>query len=152
MEFLDYKNIPYMNQDIEFPAPKEISAIREKVISADALWFFTPEYNGSISGVLKNLFDWLSRPLDLSKMGEPRILADKIVTLSGAGGGSATINSRTYLKGLLTNLVGGGAKVVYGDGVGISLPASAWQTGILELDTTHKEELTKQAEELLKHI
>ncbi len=35
-----------------------IAAIRD----ADAVLFVTPEYNGSIPGVLKNAIDWASRP------------------------------------------------------------------------------------------
>lgn len=50
-----------MNEDIEFPAPEAVKRVREAVKAADGLWFFTPEYNHSYPGVLKNLIDWLSR-------------------------------------------------------------------------------------------
>lgn len=63
VEYLNFANIPYMNQDIEFPVPSEIAAVREKVSGADGIWIFSPEYNYAIPGVLKNLLDWLSRPL-----------------------------------------------------------------------------------------
>ena len=52
---LEYADIPYMNQDIEFPAPAEVARVRKEVQDADALWICTPEYNGNIPGVLKNL-------------------------------------------------------------------------------------------------
>ena len=60
VEFLDYKNVQFFNQDIEFPAPPEVAAIREAVNAADGLWIFSPEYNHYFPGVLKNLLDWLS--------------------------------------------------------------------------------------------
>ena len=63
VEYLDYSDVPLMNQDIEFPAPEAVKRVREKVAKADALWIFTPEYNYSYPGHLKNLIDWLSRPL-----------------------------------------------------------------------------------------
>ena len=34
--------------------------LRERIEDADALLFVTPEYNGSIPGVLKNAIDWAS--------------------------------------------------------------------------------------------
>ncbi len=43
-------------------APAAVSDLRERIAHADALLFVTPEYNGSISGVLKNAIDWASRP------------------------------------------------------------------------------------------
>ncbi|MDD7536882.1 MAG: NADPH-dependent FMN reductase, partial [Bullifex sp.] len=60
--YLDYSSIPLMDQDIEYPAPSEIERVRKACIEADALWFFTPEYNHSYPGAVKNLIDWLSRP------------------------------------------------------------------------------------------
>lgn len=61
-ELLEYQDIPLMNQDIEYPAPKAVKSVRDAVKSADGIWFFTPEYNHYFPGVLKNLIDWLSRP------------------------------------------------------------------------------------------
>ena len=37
-------------------------AFRQALLDADALVVATPEYNGSIPGVLKNAVDWASRP------------------------------------------------------------------------------------------
>ena len=45
VEFLDYSDVPLMNQDIEFPAPEAVKRVRKRVAEADALWIFSPEYN-----------------------------------------------------------------------------------------------------------
>ncbi|HHW30812.1 MAG TPA: NAD(P)H-dependent oxidoreductase [Clostridiaceae bacterium] len=79
-EFLDYQDVPYMNEDIEFPAPEAVKRVREEVKSADGIWFFTPEYNHFFPGVLKNLIDWLSRPISDD---EPQVLAGKPAAISG---------------------------------------------------------------------
>jgi chromate reductase len=44
--------------DVEMPAP--VRDLRARVADADALFIATPEYNGSIPGVLKNAIDWAS--------------------------------------------------------------------------------------------
>ncbi len=79
-EILEYADVPLMNQDIEFPAPAAVSRVREIIKSSDGIWFFTPEYNHFFSGVLKNLIDWLSRPISES---EPQVLAGKPAAISG---------------------------------------------------------------------
>ena len=56
-----------------------IAAIRD----ADAILFVTPEYNGSIPGVLKNAVDWASRPTPATSA-----LANKPVAVIGASTGS----------------------------------------------------------------
>ena len=60
---LDYSNLPLLNQDIEQPEPEVVARIRKAVAEADGLWIFTPEYNMSYPGHLKNLLDWMSRPV-----------------------------------------------------------------------------------------
>lgn len=79
-KLLEYGDIPYMNQDIEFPAPEAVKRVREEVKSADGIWFFTPEYNHFFPGVLKNLIDWLSRPISDT---EPQVLSGKPAAISG---------------------------------------------------------------------
>jgi len=83
---LDYHDVPLMNEDIEFPAPEPVKRVREEVKSADGIWFFTPEYNHFFPGVLKNLIDWLSRPISDK---EPQVLAGKPAAISGASPGMA---------------------------------------------------------------
>ena len=55
--YLDYTDVPLINQDIEFPEPEAVASLRAAVKEADALWVFTPEYNFSYPGHVKNLFD-----------------------------------------------------------------------------------------------
>ena len=77
---LDFADVPFMNQDIEFPAPAAVSRVRDIVKASDGIWFFTPEYNHFFPGVLKNLIDWLSRPISGK---EPQVLAGKPAAISG---------------------------------------------------------------------
>ena len=63
VNYLQFDNLPFFNQDIEFPTPETVEKIRHEFSSADGIWIFTPEYNQSYPGYLKNLIDWLSRPL-----------------------------------------------------------------------------------------
>lgn len=55
--------LPFYNEDIDNDAVVEpVTALRAAAADADATLVVTPEYNGSIPGVLKNAIDWLSRP------------------------------------------------------------------------------------------
>ena len=80
-EILEYADVPFMNQDIEFPAPEAVKRVREIIKASDGVWFFTPEYNHYFPGILKNLLDWLSRPISKE---EPQVLAGKPAAISGA--------------------------------------------------------------------
>ena len=79
-ELLEYQDVPLMNQDIEYPAPEAVKRVRDAVKSADGIWFFTPEYNHYFPGVLKNLIDWLSRPVSDK---DPQVLSGKPAAISG---------------------------------------------------------------------
>lgn len=55
--------LPFYNEDIDNDAVAEpVVALRRAAAGADAALVVTPEYNGTIPGVLKNAIDWLSRP------------------------------------------------------------------------------------------
>ncbi|MDD4668548.1 MAG: NAD(P)H-dependent oxidoreductase [Candidatus Methanomethylophilus sp.] len=101
-EVLDYRDIPLFDQDEEFPAPAAVARVRRQVLEADALWFFSPEYNHFFPGVLKNLVDWLSRP---PAPDEPPVLVGKPAALSGISPGQgATLQAQDHLVTLLSFL------------------------------------------------
>ncbi len=84
-EIMEYTDVPLLSQDMEYPPPESVRRVRNIVAESDGIWFFTPEYNHSLPGVLKNLIDWLSRP-----DGEEgrRVLSKKPAAFSGITPGS----------------------------------------------------------------
>jgi NAD(P)H-dependent FMN reductase len=142
---LDYSDLPLLNQDIEQPEPAAVARIRKAVNEADALWIFTPEYNSSYPSPLKNLLDWLSRPVIPLDYGTPTCINGKCVAISGAGGKAATANCRAKLTELLTFIKAD----VLEEQTGIAVPAEAWGTDILTLTDEQKAQLSGQAETLI---
>ena len=53
---------PYSEDEERAQTPAAVAALKEAIAGADAVLVATPEYNGSIPGVLKNALDWVSRP------------------------------------------------------------------------------------------
>ena len=64
MEFsvVEIGDLPLYNEDLEAEAPIEWRDFRQAVSDAEGVMFFTPEYNRSIPGCLKNAIDVGSRP------------------------------------------------------------------------------------------
>lgn len=54
--------LPLYSGDLEANLPQSVAAFKQKIKDADAVLFASPEYNYSVSGVLKNAIDWASRP------------------------------------------------------------------------------------------
>ena len=142
---LDYSDLPLLNQDIEQPEPAAVARIRKAISEADALWIFTPEYNSSYPGHLKNLLDWLSRPVIPLDYGTPTCINGKRVAISGAGGKAATANCRAKLTELLTFI----KSDVLAEQTGIAVPAEAWGTDVLTLTDEQKAQLSVQADALI---
>jgi chromate reductase len=84
-EFIDLKNypVPVYDGDIESASglPQAATELAQKIAAADALIISTPEYNGTIPGMLKNLVDWLSRV-------KPMPFSDKHLLLLAASPGA----------------------------------------------------------------
>jgi len=65
IESFDLASIPPYDDDLRLKGyPPPVQELREKIRAADALLIATPEFNYSVSGVLKNAIDWVSRPPD----------------------------------------------------------------------------------------
>lgn len=65
---VDYANMnefdcPSFNQDLEINNTYPIGAeeFRKRIVSNDAFIISSPEYNGSMPGLIKNAIDWVSR-------------------------------------------------------------------------------------------
>jgi chromate reductase, NAD(P)H dehydrogenase (quinone) len=94
--------LPLYNADLELqsqPAPAEVQVMRDRIAAADGLLIFTPEYNYSIPGVLKNAFDWLWQP------GDSGVLNGKPGAMLGASvGRSGTMRAQLHLRNVLVSL------------------------------------------------
>lgn len=188
ISYLDFENIPYMNQDLESQHNDEttsqrdgnqkskvhiaedgelevcchksttviqqlttdsINKIRQQIKSCDGIWIFTPEYNHSYPGLLKNLFDWLSRPIDVRNFTEPTVIQGKKVTASGAGGKNKTMSCREKLNELLEYIK---MDVMKEPQTGIELGMEAWVKGEFHLTEEQTKQLQEQADKFAEFV
>ena len=92
---------PLYNADVQAQGfPDKVQAAQKAVLEADGVVFASPEYNYSVSGVLKNAIDWLSRLT-------PQPFAGKPMTVFGASGGPlGTARSQYHLRQMMVFLDG----------------------------------------------
>jgi len=92
---------PLYSADIQAQGfPAAVQATQQKVAAADGIVFASPEYNYSVSGVLKNAIDWLSRFT-------PQPFAGKPMAVFGASGGPlGTARSQYHLRQMMIFLDG----------------------------------------------
>ena len=92
-------DLPLYNDDVRqagYPPPVE--RLRSQLTAADAILLVTPEYNYSVSGVMKNAIDWASRPPNQPFDGKP-------VAIMGASGGLlGTARAQYHLRQMLVFL------------------------------------------------
>ena len=102
IEITDLRPIPFYDGDVETTTgiPAEAQAFRERIRAADALLIASPEYNASVSGVLKNAIDWASRPPHQPLDGKP------IAIFGASPGATGTIRGQAHLRQILGNVNG----------------------------------------------
>ena len=147
ISYLDYSAIPLFNQELEVPTLPAVAAAREAVLVADAIWIFSPVYNFSIPGTVKNLLDWLSRALDLSETRGPSALQDKIVTVS-----SVANAGHEQLFAIYKDLLPFIRTQVVGEFIAARINDSAWVDGKLVLEDSVATSLKQQAKDLIQAI
>ena len=147
VSYLDYSALPLFSQDLEVPTHPAVAAAREAVLAADAIWIFSPVYNFSIPGTVKNLLDWLSRALDLSDTRGASALQDKFVTVS-----SVANAGHDQLFAIYKDLLPFIRTQVVGDFTAARVNDSAWADGKLVIEETVLNSLEKQAQDLVAAI
>ena len=94
IDLRDYP-MPFYDGDLEAAdgLPPKAHELKTMMLSSDAFLLSCPEYNSSISGVLKNTIDWISRP----RPDEPNAFKGRIAGLLAASPGNLG-----GVRGLLT--------------------------------------------------
>ena len=86
--------LPFYNDDFDQPGlePAPVLAWRAAIAAADAVLFACPEYNYGPTPVLKNAFDWATRPFGKHPMkGKP-------LAIIGGGGKGGGVNVQEYFE------------------------------------------------------
>jgi chromate reductase, NAD(P)H dehydrogenase (quinone) len=97
LETFDVSRFPLFNEDLLEKMPVEIREFKEKIKRADAILFATPEYNYSISAILKNAIEWGNQAGN-SWDGKPAAILS--VSISLRGGARAQLHLRQIMVDL----------------------------------------------------
>lgn len=105
LEIVDISELPLYNEDLEEKNVESVVKLKEKLSNSDGVIISTPEYNFSISGVLKNALDWVSK-------GDVKPLNDKKVAILSAslgflGGSRVQYHLRQVLLCLNSDVIRG---------------------------------------------
>lgn len=89
-ELIDLRGLklPFCNGEGHYPDYPDVEVLRQCIQSATGILIATPEYHGSVSGVLKNALDLLNE----------EHLAGKVVGLISVLGGIASTNAINTLR------------------------------------------------------
>ena len=99
VETFELDDIPPFNQDDEQNPPAKVTELKRRIREANAILFVTPEYNWSVSGVLKNAVDWASRPHgDSAWNGKPAAI------MGASTGAIGTARAQNHLRQILVYL------------------------------------------------
>jgi chromate reductase len=97
LETFDVSLFPLFNDDLVEQMPAEIREFKQKVKQADAILFATPEFNYSISAVLKDAIEWGNQP-DNSWDGKPAAIISASISLRGGA------RAQAYLRLIMVDL------------------------------------------------
>lgn len=111
LDLADYP-MPLYDGDLEAEAfPENVRTVRDKMIAADGFFIASPEYNGSLTPLLKNTIDWVSRPQEGVAEGliayQGKVAALAATSPGGLGGMRGLVHVRAILSGLGVHVVPG---------------------------------------------
>lgn len=96
VELLDVRdlNLPFCSGEFDYPDHPDVVRLREAVAAAHGIIFASPEYHGTISGVLKNAIDLLDQ----------QQIEGKVVGLISILGGAHSASSLDTLRAICRQL------------------------------------------------
>ncbi len=97
VEIAEIGDLPFFNEDNEKTPPEVVQNYKKMITEADAVLISTPEFNWSISGVLKNALEWLSR-VDKVIAGKP------ILPMGVSQGALGTVRAQLHLRQVLGSI------------------------------------------------
>ena len=97
--------LPLFDEDIEQEQgmPENAKKLKQLFLDHDGLLISSPEYNSSITPLLKNTIDWVSRPAE----GEPMLAAyqGKVAALMAASpGGLGGLRGLVHVRSILSSI------------------------------------------------
>lgn len=107
--FIDLKDypIPLYNEDLETKngMPENAKSIRQLMIGSQVIIIASPEYNASLTALLKNTLDWASRS---EKGGSSReaFQGKKFVIMSASPGARGGARGLVHLRAVIENIGG----------------------------------------------
>ncbi|PHR93045.1 MAG: hypothetical protein COA78_33110 [Blastopirellula sp.] len=104
LDLKDYP-LPLFDEDLEKEqgTPENAVKLKQLFASHDGFLIASPEYNSSISPLLKNTIDWASRPAE----GEPPMIAYKGKTaaiMSASPGGLGGLRGLVHVRSILSSI------------------------------------------------
>lgn len=148
VRYLDCGRLPYLNQDIK-SIPESVADARSAVLKADGILILSPEYNNDIPGVLKNLLDWLSCPIDPDDRKSPSAVKGKAVSIFSAAGRSAGAGMRKHLAQLLEIM---SMRLIGSEGCGLVMSAEAFASDTLRLSDADRSAASELLDKFLSSI
>lgn len=101
----DLAALPLMDQDLEAASglPEQAKSLKAAFHSADGILLACPEYNGSVTPLLKNVIDWVSRPDEA--LPAPACFQERPMALIAASpGGLGGLRGLRHVREILGNL------------------------------------------------
>ena len=103
--FADIASMPMFNDDLVADLPGSVRSMKDLVAQADAVLLVTPEYNRTITAVMKSAIDWGTRPAGQNSWnGKPGAIIG--ATPGAIGTAAAQMHMRSIMTGLGLILMG----------------------------------------------
>ncbi len=141
--------MPLFDQDLEQESgvPEHAVRLKQLFVEHDGLLISAPEYNSSITALLKNSIDWVSRPGPAGD--EPPLVAFRGKTaalLSASPGGLGGLRGLVHVRSILANI----GVLVLPDQVAISKAFEAFADDGQLIDERKQTQVEKLGAELVR--